>query len=60
MNKLTTIYDFHAVAARRRAPKPALICAWRRDPITGALVCRWTVRRGGQDRASDVPLCLAA
>ena len=27
---------------RRRKSARALICRWRRDPVTGALSCFWT------------------
>jgi hypothetical protein len=56
MNKLTNLNAFRKTSARRRAAEPALVCAWRRDAVTGALVCRWTVR----GKPQDVPLCLAA
>ena len=30
---------------RRRESARALICRWRRDPVTGALSCFWTTPR---------------
>lgn len=58
MNKLSINHDLHASGGVRRR-RPSLVCAWRRDAVTGALVCRWT-RSGGREGASDVPLSLAA
>ncbi len=59
MFTLTATQDFRVPAVRRRAREAALVCAWRLDPTTGALVCRWT-SRAGRKAASEVPLSLAA
>ena len=39
----------------RRARGP-LVCHWRRDPATGALLCVWAVSHGAREPASPVPL----
>ena len=59
MDKLTDIEAFRPDGARWRAVDPALVCVWRPDAATGALVCRWTIR-AGLGGASDVPIGLAA
>jgi len=43
-------------AVRRRESASALICRWRRDPVTGALSCFWTTRGVSRESASAVPL----
>jgi hypothetical protein len=45
-----------SAARRRRESASALICRWRRDPVTGALSCFWTTRGASRESASAVPL----
>ena len=45
-----------ARANLRAAPAGPLVCHWRRDPETGALLCVWTVSQGAREPASPVPL----
>ena len=47
-------------AVRRRKSARALICRWRRDPVTGALSCFWTTRGASRESASAVPLRCAS
>ena len=45
------------LAARRgHESASALICRWRRDPVTGALSCFWTTRGASRESASAVPV----
>jgi hypothetical protein len=41
---------------RRRESASALICRWRRDPVTGALSCFWTTRGASRDSTLAAPL----
>jgi hypothetical protein len=43
-------------ARRRRDSVRALICRWRREPVTGALSCFWTTRGASRECVSAVPL----
>ncbi len=45
-----------ARANPRAAPAGPLVCHWRRDPPTGALLCVWAVSQGAREPASPVPL----
>ena len=60
MNQLPVIaLDRNAAdsaAPCRRESARALICRWRRDPVTGALSCFWTSRGASRESASAVPL----
>ena len=57
MNKLpVNPPDRNAAMRRRRESGRALICRWRRDPVTGALSCFWTTRGASRESASAVPL----
>ncbi len=48
---------FVAVRANlRAAPAGPLACRWRRDSVTGALLCVWSVYRGAREPAAPVPL----
>ncbi len=44
-----------AGAEPRAAPVRPLACRWRRDPVTGALICAWAVYRGAREPAAPVP-----
>jgi hypothetical protein len=45
-----------ARADLRAMPAGGVVCRWRRDPATGALVCVWSASRGGREPAPPVPL----
>jgi hypothetical protein len=40
----------------RATPTRALVCHWRRDPATRALLAVWTVSQGAREPAAPVPL----
>jgi hypothetical protein len=40
----------------RATPTSALVCHWRRDPATRALLAVWTVSQGARELAAPVPL----
>ena len=48
------------LAAARAKLRAALVCRWRRDPATEAMLCVWTVSRGAREPASPVHLRLAS
>jgi hypothetical protein len=49
-----------AGANRRVAPAGQLVCHWRRDSASRALLCVWTVSLGAREPAAPVPLCRAS
>jgi hypothetical protein len=37
-----------------------LTCRWRRDVVTGCLICSWTTQRGSREAQPPSRRCLAA